>query len=901
MRLTAWLTLSVAVVSTILIFWFYFQSRHNARETLELRADSTTDYLAGALMLPVWRLDEVIVRSICDIFAQEEFVTHVRVSDERKQVIYETSGSGEYGSIMREHSLYWERPGAGGEPEKIGRVQCWFSDRAHRERLAVYLNVSLMVLAGVLVTIGLMIFVLNRLLFRKPIRQLATLTDAFSAGDYAPPRPTVVYTELEQLEQTLFSLGERILAQMKGLRESEEKYRRIFETVADGYLLFDLNGRLLSANPAAVQMLGAADEAALSEKNVGSDLFVSAAGFSRLLRILKQERSVSSFTTELRRLDGGKMVADCNFNLVEGPAQLAVEGTLHDMTERTAVLQESQRAMQTLVANLPGLAYRCRHDEFWTMEFLSEGCQKLTGYPAEAFVNNRELSFSEIIHPDDGPMVDEVIFEAVEQHQPYALSYRIYTKDRELKWVWEQGRAVFNELGEVVALEGLIHDISLQKKAEFELTDAKETAEAASRSKSEFLSNMSHEIRTPLNAVLGFTEVLLRKETDPAKTHYIDSIQAAGQALLSLINDILDLSKIEAGKLELSHSATSLQVLGAEMTTLFSQRAREKGVEFLVSIGEAVPAELILDELRLRQIFINLIGNALKFTEAGTIALKVDAVPSESGSRSRVELTIEVCDTGAGIPADQLDSIFGAFEQAQKSKMKKGGTGLGLSISKRLTEMMGGEISVESEEGRGATFRIQLPAVEVAAGQPEKLKPVPAELEQLVFEPSTVLIVDDIDYNREILTAFLESQPFTIHYAENGQEAIEQARAIQPDIILLDMKMPVMDGYEASEKMKADEVLKSIPIIAITASALTQDEERIMMVCNGYLRKPVDKGKLIEALQCFLPHRMGGSAGCERSTHSGGGGPRDQPGAGDGGAQGDGRRGDRCQQRQGSG
>lgn len=376
------------------------------------------------------------------------------------------------------------------------------------------------------------------------------------------------------------------------------------------------------------------------------------------------------------------------------------------------------------------------------------------------------------------------------------------------------------------------------------------------QAKSEFLANMSHEIRTPLNAVLGFAEILKRQERDSLKIHYIDSIQSAGGSLLSLINDVLDLSKIEAGKLELSYSAVSPEVFCHEMTTIFSQKAQEKGLDFSIELAEGVPQLLIMDELRIRQILINLIGNALKFTEQGYVKIGIDAVLTETDSRSRVELMIEIRDSGIGIPPSQQATIFDVFEQVQKSKKKKGGTGLGLAITKRLVEMMRGSITLESKVGHGAVFRIHFHGVEIAAGKLEKFLSAQQEQEKIAFEPATILIVDDIDYNREILTVFLEGYPFSFFYAENGREAISQTQKHHPNLIMLDMKMPEMDGYEALKKLKADPALNSIPIIAVTASALKQDEERILKSCDSYLRKPVSAVDLIHEIQRFLPYRI---------------------------------------------
>lgn len=413
------------------------------------------------------------------------------------------------------------------------------------------------------------------------------------------------------------------------------------------------------------------------------------------------------------------------------------------------------------------------------------------------------------------------------------------------------GMAVFSVNGTLISLmSGAMH------RAREQAIRSKEQAEAANKAKSVFLSNMSHELRTPLNAILGFAEILKGVEVDAKKAQYVEYINTSGHALLTLINDILDLSKIEAGKMELQYSAISMQSFFSETRTLFDRKITDKGLELILEVGEEVPAALALDETRLRQIIINLIGNAVKFTDTGYIRLHASTEETDNASASGVELTIAVTDSGIGIPKDQQEKIFGTFEQVKGQKTSEfSGTGLGLAITRRLVELMDGEISVESEAAKGATFSVVLHGVEVAATEAlQSKKETRIDLENITFAPATILIVDDIDYNREILTTYLEPFHLDFIYAENGREAIDRAEENRPDLILLDMKMPVMDGYKASERLHGIPQLKGVPIIAVTASALKQDEEVISSLCDGYLRKKVSKVDLVVELMRFLPH-----------------------------------------------
>ncbi len=433
------------------------------------------------------------------------------------------------------------------------------------------------------------------------------------------------------------------------------------------------------------------------------------------------------------------------------------------------------------------------------------------------------------------------------------LAVRTQRQSQMIRQTWAT-LLMANSLALVAGMVGFWATRSMQSQAQdsFRADIQADQARLASRDKSVFLASMSHEIRTPMNAIFGFTSLLSEVVKDPVQADYVASIKKSSQALLSLINDVLDLSKMEAGKLELRQEPTDLHEIVDQALTTFQQSAQAKGIFLRAEYEGRAEQALMVDPARLRQVLINLISNAVKYTEQGGVIVRICCVPSEVDGHC--DLKMEVLDSGTGISHHQMAIIFDPFEQGDSPDGKsREGTGLGLSISRRLATLMGGSLNAESTVGEGSRFIVELPrrAIHATAVSQQPLRLVAVDFNRMA--PLDILVVDDVAWNRELARAYLGASHHAVREATDGVEAVEQVRRKRPDVVLMDLRMPRMSGDQALHVIRGHTHGTRLPVIAVTASSMAHDDVVVHSRFDGYLRKPYTKAELFEALAAHFP------------------------------------------------
>lgn len=516
-------------------------------------------------------------------------------------------------------------------------------------------------------------------------------------------------------------------------------------------------------------------------------------------------------------------------------------------------LKESEEKFRQLAENIDQVLWLSADSQ---LLYMSPSYEKVFERKLDEIYRDNQSIFKSI-HPDDVPGFVETYAKNYLQGN-FELEFRLLLSDGRIKWIKAKIFTFVSGDEQDKRSVGIAEDITELKKLSDEILKAKDEAEKANKIKSEFLANMSHEIRTPMNAIIGFSEQLSNTVRDQKQLSQINSIRSSGKNLLRIINDILDLSKIEAGKLEIHPAPVNIYALAMDMKNVFEQKVQEKGIYLRVVLDQNIPETVLIDEARIRQILFNLIGNAVKFTDKGHVILSFQSLKFDNKNKN-VDIRIQIEDTGIGIPVNQHKLIFDPFsQQSGQSVIKYGGTGLGLSITKKLVEAMGGTISLESKVGSGSKFFVNLSGIPVSDSDNTYEEAYGTSM--IIFQPATVLVVDDITANRALIIDLLENSQLTIHEAVNGQEAVELATEQLPDLILMDLRMPVMDGYTAAEILRNQEQTKAIPIMAVTASVKNLKGHEKSNLFHEYLLKPLDITTFFKKLQKYLNYKIQGTS-----------------------------------------
>lgn len=670
----------------------------------------------------------------------------------------------------------------------------------------------------------------------------------------------VKYNPVLEVDGTIsgVTVSARDITDLKKTEEQLNIFKLFAEESGVGFGMARLDGEITYINSRLSSMAGYSDTSELLGKSI-FDSYLGAHKDKIVHEILPEIKRKGQYTGEMNivRKDGIVIHTIENFFIIsdENDEPVSYALTVTDITDRKLAeeaLQQSENNFRTIFTNAAiGIDVVDQDGRFLQV---NQAMADMMGYSPEEML---KLNISDVTYAEDLNISLQPLQNLFGSDSTfYRIEKRYVRKNGEVFWADLSVSEYYDVVNDRQLAIGTIMEITEPKQMEEELKKSREEAIKANMAKSEFLANMSHEIRTPLNAVIGFTELLETMVEDRKQINYLQSIKSGGKNLLMLINDILDLSKIEAGKLEFKYEPLNPYMLIDEIKQIFSIKIAEKDIDFIVEVEDDIPASLILDEVRLRQVIFNLLGNAIKFTETGHVKFSVSKIISEKDT-SKIDLMVDVEDTGIGVPEDQQDNIFNAFQQQSgQSTRKYGGTGLGLSISKRLVEMMGGEIKLRSEVGKGSFFSFTLRNVSIGATFDDVVEEESFDVGNIRFDPAKLMIVDDVESNRRIISENFSNQEIKLIEAEDGHKAVLLASQFMPDVIFMDIRMPVMDGFEAARLIKTKKKTCRIKIIALTASVRSQDQdEDYEKYFDGYLRKPVTRVELFRELMNFIGYR----------------------------------------------
>ena len=735
--------------------------------------------------------------------------------------------------------------------------------------IRVVLQIALRPLLGMMA--GVQHLTSGDLTFRIPVQsqdELGKLAVSFNAmadelslyhdhlQELVEKRTAELKTVNDHLHQ---EISERKRAE-EALRKNEEKYRELVQNANSIILRWDTEGRITFFNEYAQTFFGFSEDEIIGRHVVGT-IVPENESTGRDLGlfmddICKHPQKYGYNVNENMRKDGSrvwiawtnKILTDERGNLI-GALSIGADITEQKKAENKLKASEQLLAETQKIAQLGSWEFDVAAEEIkWSKETF-----RIAGRQPKDKLTLQE--YLDAVHPDDLPLLQEALGKSTAEKKPYAVELRHQRSDGTYNYTLTRGKPIVKD-NQIVKFIGSVLDITERKQAEQALQRAKKAAETANMAKSAFLANMSHELRTPLNAIIGFSELMTR---DPSLSREqlgnLETIVRSGEHLLSLINDVLEFSKIDAGRIVLHQEDFDLHRLLGGLEEMFHLRARQQGLYLDFEQGDDVPQYIRADPSKLRQILINLLGNAVKFTETGGVTLRVTCSgTSKIAQPNMCSLYFEVIDTGVGIAREEQDKVFDAFFQTGDRQSAYQGTGLGIPISQRFVSMMDGSLELHSEVGRQTKFSFDIP-VEIVDGADTAStqlarRVIGLEAGQPAFR---LLVVEDHENNRKLLVKLLQTVGFAVQEAANGQEAIEIWEKWHPHFIWMDMRMPVMNGYHATTQIKTSPGGKETLIIALTASAFEEDRIKVLEHgCDDFVRKPFKENEIFEKMHQLL-------------------------------------------------
>jgi PAS domain S-box-containing protein len=755
---------------------------------------------------------------------------------------------------------------------------------------------TLIVAAFIAAGAVLVAFIMGQTLGR-PITQLTSTVTKFAEGDLDARTAIESRDEIGILAGSFNNLAAQVGTLLRGLEErtaelevevgerqkaedaaraSEAQFRGVLATAPNAIVISDHDGRIMLVNEQVENVFGYTRTELIGQPvEILLPTEMSAIHTDHRADFIAQPRTrAMGYGLDLhgRRKDGSIFPVDISLSPLETPDGMLVTSIIRDITEHKEfedALQESEARYRSTSELTSDYIYSVTIDTTGDIEldWATEAFSPLTGYsPAELAARG---GWPAIVHPDDRENYLRQRAVLLESGGTDEAIYRIITKNGAIRWLNDHRSATNDPDGQVLKMLGAAKDITESVRAELALKQAKNvalaaqkeaerariTAEAANQAKSAFLANMSHELRTPLNAILGFTQLLDRdSDLNTKQRDQISIINRSGEHLLTLINDVLEMSKIEAGRTLLEETSFDIHQLLQDLNDMLNLRAANKGQALIFELSPQLPRYVTLDEVKLRQVLINLLSNAIKFTSTGGVNLRVQTNLGSAGKT----LEFEIQDTGPGIAPDDIASLFEAFVQTSTGQKTVEGTGLGLAISQQFVNLMGGKIEVTSTVGAGSIFHFEIPfssakATDIVVETSEKVV--------IGIEPGQptirILIAEDRVENRQLLVELLAPFGFEIYQATNGLEAVDAACELRPDLIWMDIQMPIMDGFEAIQHIRSQPETAEMVIIAITASAFEEDRERILNAgANDFVRKPFRSNQIFEKMTQHLGTRF---------------------------------------------